>query len=78
VYAFLRCILCISYSATKLKVGNFSISKHRFETLADALQRDPEEIARMVGRTEATEGEMKVFSEGLEQAIYNWRQRAGS
>ncbi|WP_295433818.1 AAA family ATPase [uncultured Thiodictyon sp.] len=52
-----------------------NIAKNRFETLADALQRDPEEIARMVGRTEAAGGEMKVFSEGLEQAIYNWRQR---
>lgn len=52
-----------------------NIIKHRFATLADELQRDTREIARIVGREEATCSEMKVFAEGLEQAIYNWRSR---
>lgn len=54
-----------------------NIIKNRFATLAEVLQRDPKDIARIVGRSEAGSGEMKVFSEGLEQAVYNWRNKAG-
>lgn len=54
-----------------------NIIKQRYATLADSLQRDPKDIARIVGRAEATVGEMKVFSDGLEQAVYNWRSKMG-
>lgn len=54
-----------------------NIIKQRFDTLAEHLQRDAKEIARVVGNGETGHGEMKVFADGLEQAIYNWRNRAG-
>lgn len=53
-----------------------NIAKNRFDTLSDTLQRSPDQIARVVGRNEAAQGEMKIFAETLEQAIYNWRERA--
>jgi len=55
-----------------------NIIKARYATLADSLQRPPEDIARLVGRTESTHGEMKVFADELHQAISDWRARASS
>lgn len=55
-----------------------NIMKHRFETLADALQYDQKNIARVVGREEACFGAMRVFADSLEQAVYNWRNRVGN
>lgn len=54
------------------------IAKNRFRTLCDILQRTQEEVARIVGRKESERAEMKVFSENLVDAIYAWRQRAGT
>jgi predicted ATPase len=54
-----------------------NIAKNQFTTLAETLQRTPEEIARAVGRFESQRKEMKVFADNLEQSIYNWRRRLG-
>ena len=55
-----------------------SIIKVRYATLADSLQRSPGDIARLVGRTEAVRGSLKVFTDELHQAISDWRSRASS
>jgi predicted ATPase len=55
-----------------------NIVKKRFETLLEKLRRTPTEIARIVGRNEAERRDMKIFSDALEQSIYNWRSRVGS
>lgn len=54
-----------------------NISKARYATLADSLQRTPEEIARLVGHSESEAGEMRVFVDGLKQAVMDWRSRSG-
>lgn len=54
-----------------------NIVKNQFYTLAEQLQRRPEDLARAVGRAESSHGELNVFAQDLEQAIYNWRRRAG-
>lgn len=56
-----------------------NIVKNQFDTLAEHLQRTREDLARVVGREESNEdahGELKVFSDELEQAITNWRSRS--
>jgi predicted ATPase len=53
-----------------------NILKARYATLADALQRTPEEIARLVGRCESDAGEMRNFADDLTQAIMDWRSRS--
>jgi hypothetical protein len=50
--------------------------KSRYAILAESLQRTPEEIARIVGRTESDRGELKVFADELTDAIANWRSRS--
>ncbi|GAA5163657.1 hypothetical protein GCM10025770_16230 [Viridibacterium curvum] len=55
-----------------------NIIKQRYATLADSLQREPKEIARIVGRWEAANGDMKIFASELEQAVYNWRNKMGA
>ena len=56
-----------------------NISKARFATLADSLNRTPAEIARRVGRMTCQEhGEMKVFADELMQAVSDWRSRTGA
>ena len=54
-----------------------NISKARFATLADSLQRMPADIARRVGRLESDRGELKVFADDLTQAVNDWRSRVG-
>ena len=54
-----------------------NIIKNQFYALAEQLQRRPEDLARAVGRAESSHGELNVFAQDLEQAIYNWRRRAG-
>ena len=54
-----------------------NIAKNQFNTLADLLQRRPEELARWVGRTECHRGDLKIFADNLEQAVYNWRRHSG-
>ena len=54
-----------------------NIAKNQFRTLAESLQRRPEDLARAVGRSECASGELRVFSDNLQQAIYNWRRRSG-
>ena len=53
------------------------ISKARYATLADSLQRTPEEIARLVGNFESEAGEMGIFANDLKQAVMDWRSRSG-
>lgn len=55
-----------------------NIMKARYATLADSLQRTPEEIARLIGREESARGEMKVFADELAQAVMDWRSRTGN
>lgn len=55
-----------------------NIIKARYATLADALQRTPEDIARVVGRNESGQRDMKVFADELTQEIMNWRSRTGN
>lgn len=55
-----------------------NIIKVRYATLADSLQRSPGDIARVVGRTEAVRGALKIFADELHQAISDWRSRASS
>ena len=52
------------------------IAKARYSTLADALQRTPEEIARIVGQYESASGELRVFADELKQAVIDWRSRS--
>jgi len=54
-----------------------NISKARYATLADSLQRTPEEIARLVGHAESEVGEMRSFANDLKQAVMDWRSRSG-
>ncbi len=54
-----------------------NITKARYATLADALQRSKEDIARRVGRLESDRGELKVFADDLIQAVSDWRSRVG-
>lgn len=54
-----------------------NIIKARYATLADAMQRTPEDIARVVGREESAKGLMKIFADQLIDAITDWRSRAG-
>jgi predicted ATPase len=54
-----------------------NISKARYATLADSLQRTPEEIARLVGYSESAAGEMRIFANELKQAVIDWRSRSG-
>jgi hypothetical protein len=54
-----------------------NISKARYTTLADSLQRTPEEIARLVGHSESAAGEMRIFANELKQAVIDWRSRSG-
>lgn len=53
-----------------------NIMKSRYAILAESLQRTPEEIARIIGRTESDRGELKVFADELTDAIANWRSRS--
>lgn len=62
-----------SFASAADKPSN--IVKNRFQTFAELIQRTPEDIARIVARKEAIQGEMKIFSDNLEQAIYNWRNQ---
>jgi len=55
-----------------------NIIKARYSSLADSLQRSPEDIARLVGRTESVRGQLKVFADDFHQAISDWRSRASS
>lgn len=55
-----------------------SIAKNRLRTLCDTLQRSAEDVARIVGRKEASRADMKVFANELKNAIYSWRQRSGN
>lgn len=55
-----------------------NISKARYETLADSLQRTPEEIARLVGNCESEAGEMRIFANDLKQAVMDWRSKSGA
>lgn len=52
------------------------ISKLRYETLAEELNRKPEDIARLVGHSESETGEMLIFANELTQAVMNWRSRS--
>jgi hypothetical protein len=52
-----------------------NIMKARYATLAESLQRSPEDIARLVGRTESGQGALKVFADELAQAVADWRSR---
>lgn len=54
-----------------------NISKVRFQTLAETLQRTPADIARRVGHLASEHGELKVFADELTQAVADWRSRAG-
>ena len=54
-----------------------NISKARYATLADSLQRTPEDIARWVGYSESAAGEMNIFANDLKQAVMDWRSRSG-
>lgn len=54
-----------------------TISKARYATLADSLERTPETIARLVGHSESEAGEMRVFADDLKQAVMDWRSRSG-
>ena len=51
------------------------IVKSRYTTLAELLQRTPEDIARIMGRIESARDELKIFADGLAQAITDWRNR---
>lgn len=53
-----------------------NILKARYATLADSLQRTPEEIARLVGRCESEVGAMRVFADELAQSVMDWRSRS--
>lgn len=55
-----------------------SIAKARYATLADSLQRTPEEMARLVGYAESEAGEMRIFANELKQAIMDWRIKSGA
>jgi predicted ATPase len=54
------------------------IAKARFATLADSLQRTPEDIARRIGRIASEAGPLKVFAEELMQAVADWRSRTSA
>lgn len=48
--------------------------KERFSTLCrDFLNRDPPDVARLVGRQEATRGDLYAVTEQLERAVLEWR-----
>jgi predicted ATPase len=55
-----------------------NITKARYVTFSESLQRSPEEIARLVARREADSGVMKVFAENLEQSVIDWRNRVSN
>jgi AAA15 family ATPase/GTPase len=57
-----------------------NIIKNRYETLANVLNRRPEDIARKIACHESQLGRglLSVFKDELEQAILNWRQDAVS
>lgn len=55
-----------------------NIAKNQFYALAELLQREPEELARELAREEAAAGDLKVFSDNLEQEVADWRRRLGN